>query len=97
MAPWLQFYGGYSITNRAPTPLELSCASAAAPCSLLNFFVGDPPLKQVVADTFELGARGDLFGLGEGRWSWNADYYHTQNTNDMVYETTTYNPNLAYI
>lgn len=96
VAPWLQFYGDYSITNRAPSPQELSCASAAAPCSLLNFFVGDPPLKQVVANTFELGARGDIASFGDGRWSWNADYYHTLNNDDIVYETTPYNPNLAY-
>jgi len=96
VAPWLQVYGDYSITNRAPTPQELSCASAAAPCSLLNFFVGDPPLKQVVANTFELGARGEISASGDSRWTWNADYYHTVNTNDIAYETTIYNPNLAY-
>ena len=96
VAPWLQVYGNYSITNRAPTPQELSCASPAAPCSLLNFFVGDPPLKQVVANTFELGARGELAVDGDSRWSWSGDYYHTLNSNDIVYETTTYNPNLAY-
>ncbi len=94
--PWLQLYGSYSVTNRAPTPQELSCSSAATPCSLLNFFVGDPPLQQVVADTFEFGARGAFGKSGDGLWSWNADIYHTVNNNDIVYETTTYNPNLAY-
>ena len=97
--PWLQVYGSYSVTNRAPTPQELSCSSAANPCSLLNFFVGDPPLQQVVANTFEFGARGD-FGnfanFGGGKWTWSADYYHTVNNNDLVFETTTYNPNLAF-
>ena len=93
---WLQVYGSYAVTNRAPTPQELSCASAANPCSLLNFFVGDPPLKQVVADTFEVGARGAVGEALGGRWTWNADLYHTVNNNDIVYETTAYNPNLAY-
>lgn len=93
---WLQVYGSYSVTNRAPTPQELSCSSAANPCSLLNFFVGDPPLRQVVADTFEIGARGSFGKFLGGDWSWNADLYHTLNNNDLVYETTTYNPNLAY-
>ena len=51
-------YVGYSEANRAPTPAELSCASPAAPCSLTNFFVGDPDLKQVVAHTVEAGLRG---------------------------------------
>ena len=97
--PWLQVYGNYSVTNRTPTPQELSCSSAANPCSLLNFFVGDPPLQQVVANTFEFGARGD-FGnfadFGGGKWTWSADYYHTVNNNDLVFETTTFNPNLAF-
>ncbi len=97
VTPWLQLYGSYAVTNRTPTPQELSCSSAANPCSLLNFFVGDPPLQQVVATTFEVGARGDFGRSADGgRWSWNADLYHTVNNNDLVYETTTYNPNLAY-
>jgi outer membrane receptor protein involved in Fe transport len=96
VTPWLQAYGSYSVTNRAPTPQELSCSSAANPCSLLNFFVGDPPLQQVVANTFEVGARGSFGKFADGMWSWNADYYHTLNNNDIVFETTTYNPNLAF-
>jgi iron complex outermembrane recepter protein len=92
----LQFYGGYSETNRAPTPQELSCASAAAPCSLLNFFVGDPNLQQVVAHTWEIGVRGHTDGNSKRQFSWNVDAYHTQNTNDIIFETTTYNPNLAF-
>ncbi|HZZ63004.1 MAG TPA: TonB-dependent receptor [Roseiarcus sp.] len=96
VTPWLQLYGSYAVTNRAPTPQELSCSSAANPCSLLNFFVGDPPLQQVVADTFEFGARGTFGKSGDGLWSWNADIYHAAINNDLVYETMTYNPNLAY-
>jgi len=96
VAPWLQLYGSYAVTNRAPTPQELSCSSAANPCALLNFFVGDPPLQQVVATTFEVGARGAFGNFAGGAWSWNADLYHTINNNDLVFETTAYNPNLAY-
>ncbi len=94
--PWLQVYGSYSVNNRVPTPQELSCSSAATPCSLLNFFVGDPPLKQVVANTYEVGARGAFDDVGPGRLSWNADYFHTVDDNDLIYEVTDYNPNLAY-
>jgi outer membrane receptor protein involved in Fe transport len=94
--PLLQFYGNYAQTNRAPTPLELSCASAADPCSLLNFFVGDPNLNQVVAHTFEVGLRGHTEAAAAGQFSWNVDGYHTANTNDIIYETTVYNPNLAF-
>jgi iron complex outermembrane recepter protein len=96
VAPQLQFYGSYAQTNRAPTPEELSCASAAAPCSLLNFFVGDPNLNQVVANTYELGFRGHTQEPADSRVSWNLDVYHTVSTNDIIYETTAYNPNLAF-
>jgi outer membrane receptor protein involved in Fe transport len=64
VAPWLTVYGGYAMANRAPTPAELSCSSAANSCSLANFFVGDPDLRQVVAQTFEAGLRGNV-GLGK--------------------------------
>lgn len=96
LAPGLQIYGSYSETNRAPTPQELSCASAATPCSLLNFFVGDPNLKQVVSHTFEAGARGEIKGWGASTWSWNADYFHTKNFDDLIYESTVLNPNLDF-
>jgi outer membrane receptor protein involved in Fe transport len=96
VATSMQIYGNYAQTNRAPTPQELSCASAAAPCSLLNFFVGDPNLNQVVATTYELGVRGRTEQGELGRWSWNVNAYHTHNTNDIIYETTLYNPNLAF-
>jgi outer membrane receptor protein involved in Fe transport len=95
-APWAQIYGSYSETNRVPTPQELSCASATVACSLLAFFVGDPDLKQVVARTFEAGARGSFADFQTGKLGWNVDYYHTKDHDDLIYETTTYNPNLAY-
>jgi outer membrane receptor protein involved in Fe transport len=91
-----QVYGSYSETNRAPTPQELSCASAAAPCSLLNFFVGDPDLRQVVAHTEEGGLRGNSKWGTDQALRWNVDVYHIANTNDIIYESTVYNPNLAF-
>jgi outer membrane receptor protein involved in Fe transport len=91
----VQLYANYSETNRAPTPQELSCASAANPCSLLNFFVGDPNLNQVVAKTYEAGVRGRA-GDPQHLFTWNVDAYHTADTNDIIYETTVYNPNLAF-
>lgn len=94
--PSFQLYGNYSETNRAPTPLELSCASAATPCSLLNFFVGDPNLKQVVAHSYELGVRGNSGQPSGAQWSWSVDGYRTRNTNEIIYETTVYDPNLAF-
>ncbi|HXN89236.1 MAG TPA: TonB-dependent receptor, partial [Methylocella sp.] len=53
--PTVTVYGGYSEANRAPTPLELDCADPNRPCLLENSLVSDPPLKQVVAHTYEAG------------------------------------------
>lgn len=94
--PQLQLYANYAQTNRAPTPQELSCASAASPCSLLNFFVGDPNLNQVVAHTVELGLRGHWGDAKSFGMSWNADVFHIADTDDIIYETTVYDPNLAF-
>ncbi len=85
VAPWLTLYGGYSESNRAPTPAELSCASPASPCSLTNFFVADPSLKQVVGHTYEAGLRG-RFTLGEAaRVSWNAGLFRTDSDDDILF------------
>ncbi len=96
IAPPLQLYVSYAEANRAPTPTELSCASAANPCSLLNFFIGDPSLKQVVARTAEAGARGKVADLAGGRLTWNADYYRTKDQDELIYQTALDNPNLAF-
>ena len=96
ISPALQVYGSWSQTNRVPTALELSCASPTSPCSLLSFFVGDPPLKQVISSTFEFGARGTIGEFAQGKLGWNADFYHSENRDDLIYETALYNPNLAY-
>jgi outer membrane receptor protein involved in Fe transport len=77
-------YAGWSKANRAPTPAELSCADASAPCSLTNFFVGDPDLKQVVAHTIEAGLRGNSAVLG-GRLAWQAGLYRTVSEDDIQY------------
>ncbi|HEX4178305.1 MAG TPA: TonB-dependent receptor, partial [Rhizomicrobium sp.] len=49
----LSLFGGYSEANRAPTPLELDCASQTQPCLLENSLVADPPLAQVVSHTWQ--------------------------------------------
>jgi outer membrane receptor protein involved in Fe transport len=75
---------GYAETNRVPTAAELSCADENAPCSLTNFFVADPPLEQVSAKSFELGAAGNAM---RGPWtiSWLLSGYRTRNVNDIQY------------
>ncbi|MFL6698129.1 MAG: TonB-dependent receptor [Vitreoscilla sp.] len=65
--PELTFYGSYNEGMRVPTPVELSCADPAAPCSLPNAFSSDPALKPVISRNAEVGARGSApFDM---RWS----------------------------
>ena len=80
---WLTAYAGYAEANRAPTPAELSCAGPADACSLANFFVGDPNLKQVVARTVEAGVRG-TFG-GALRLTYDVGLFHTTLADDIVF------------
>ena len=85
--PELTFYGNYSESSRVPTPMELSCADPQNPCKLPNAFVADPPLAQVVANTWEAGFRGDLKRLPfEGRVHWNAGFFHVINNNDIIWQ-----------
>ena len=84
VAPWLTVYGGYAMANRAPTPAELSCSSLANSCSLANFFVGDPDLQQVVAQTFEAGLRGSVSLGNESRLRYSLGFFLTNIDNDIV-------------
>lgn len=79
--PELNTYAGYSEGNRAPSPIETGCADPLFPCLLPNAMAGDPPLKQVVAKTFEAGFRGKLGG--DIRWS--AGAYRATNYDDLQF------------
>lgn len=74
---------GYAETSRAPTPAELSCADAAAPCSLTNFFVADPPLDQVVARTWEAGVQG-AWEIAGWKGDWSLSLYRAGIANDLL-------------
>jgi iron complex outermembrane receptor protein len=80
----LNLRAGYAESNRAPTPAELSCADEEAPCSLANFFIADPPLKQVVAKSWEAGASGQV-QAGDLRVAWLLSAYRTTNRNDIQF------------
>ncbi len=82
--PWLGVYGGYSESNRAPTAIELTCASPTDPCRLPNAFVSDPPLAQVVARTFEAGARG-RWRRGSLSLGYDLTGFQTTNSNDILF------------
>ena len=86
---WLTIYGGYADSNRVPTPAELSCASPAESCSLANFFVGDPDLKQVVAHTWEAGLRGRVSPAPRAELSYKVALYRTDLDNDIVFVNST--------
>jgi outer membrane receptor protein involved in Fe transport len=81
-APGLSLRAGYAETNRTPTPAELSCADPEAPCSLANFFVADPPLRQVVAKSWELGASGEV-RRGGWRATWLLSAYRADNRDEI--------------
>jgi outer membrane receptor protein involved in Fe transport len=85
LTPAISVYAGYAETNRAPTPAELSCADPSAPCSLTNFFVGDPDLKQVVAHTFEAGVRGVHSDGSQTRLEWNVGLFRTNSDDDILF------------
>ncbi|HEX6993946.1 MAG TPA: TonB-dependent receptor [Gammaproteobacteria bacterium] len=74
------FYAGYSESNRAPSPVELTCADEDDPCRLPNAFVADPPLEQVVAKTVEAGVRG-----GDDALRWHAGVFGTTNHDDILF------------
>ena len=76
----LAVYAGYSESNRAPSPVELTCADEDDPCRLPNAFLADPPLEQVVAETLEAGFRGDWPG-----GDWHAGVFRTTNKDDILF------------
>ena len=79
--PQLTAYASVNEGMRAPTPIELTCADPAAPCKLPNNFLSDPPLKKVVARTFEAGARG--------KWgdttAWSVAAYRSDLSDDILF------------
>ncbi len=86
ITPDISVYGSYSESNRAPTPLELGCSSPENPCQIDNFLVADPPLKQIVARTFEAGFKGSnaiAWAAAPGRLDWSVSGYRTENYNDI--------------
>lgn len=90
----ISIYGSYSESNRAPTAMELACADPANPCLLPNAMASDPPLKQVVAKTYDLGAKGNL----SSNVKWNASIYHAVNHNDLqfIHSANSNNTSLGY-
>jgi outer membrane receptor protein involved in Fe transport len=74
-------YLGYSEGSRAPTSIELGCADPAQPCKLPNAMAGDPPLRQVVARTWEAGLRGGW----ERIVNWSVGWFRADNRDDILF------------
>ena len=82
--PAATLYANVAQSARAPTPVELACASEGAPCNLPNAFLADPPLNQVIANSVEVGASGTLaHGV-----RWHAGAFHIVNEDDILFQTT---------
>ncbi len=77
-------YASYTEGMRAPTPVELTCASPVDACALPVAFSTDPYLKMVVSRTLELGARGDWPGV----FSWSAAVFQTRLQDDILFVAT---------
>jgi iron complex outermembrane receptor protein len=80
VAPAARLYATYGESNRAPSPVELTCANPDDPCRLPNAFLSDPPLDQVVARSIEAGVRG--------RWrrmDWHVGLFQTTNEDDIIF------------
>lgn len=83
-SPSLSAFVSLGQSARAPTPVELACASEDAPCNLPNAFLADPPLEQVVATNAEIGVRGTS-GTG---LRWRLGAFHTKNKDDIIFQTS---------
>ena len=55
------------------------------PCIIASFLVSDPPLKQVVAQTFEAGLRGTHdYGEDVGTFGWKLGVFRTDISDDIL-------------
>jgi outer membrane receptor protein involved in Fe transport len=85
--PWVNTYARYSQSSRAPTSIELGCSDPSNPCSLPNALAGDPPLHQVITDTWEAGLRGHPEFSWARNLTWNLGAFHANNHDDILFVT----------
>ena len=77
----LTAYASYAQGSRAPTSIELGCADPQNPCHLPNALASDPPLKQVLTQTWEAGLRGALWRTV----NWTVGAYRAENRDDILF------------
>ena len=78
---------GNRLMNRTATTALISTGlgvTADDPCRLPNAFLADPPLDDVVAQTFEVGARG-VFNRGGTQGTWQIGAFRTSNKDDILF------------
>ncbi len=83
--PSVNGYARFSQGSRAPTSIELGCADPNAPCSLPNALSSDPPLQQVVTNTWEVGVRGKPEISFVRNLNWNVGAFRAENRNDILF------------
>lgn len=74
-------FGNWAQSNRAPTVIELGCADENEPCQLPTGLQADPYLKQVVAQTTEVGMRWK----NKQNYSLAVSAYQTNNKDDILF------------
>lgn len=84
---WQPFKGAelalsWSQASRAPSAIELGCSDPASPCRLPNALAGDPPLRQVVAQTIEARA-----SLRRDTWTLGGSLFRTDASDDILFVT----------
>lgn len=87
----LTLFGSLGQSNRVPTIIELGCADKDNPCSLPTGLQADPPLKQVIAQTIELGTRWRSEDSEV-----TASVYRAENRNDILFQPVNPNGGLGY-
>jgi iron complex outermembrane recepter protein len=81
--PTMTLYGGIADNTRTPTPSEIECSDPAALCLLPTNLAGDPPLKQVLSQTTEVGLRGTIPDVLDGQLIWNLSAFRTLLEHDI--------------
>lgn len=79
-SPSVGAFANLGLSNRAPTPVELTCADPEDPCRLPNGFQADPPLEQVIAQTVSGGLRGQISGI-----QWTLSAFRTDARDDIYF------------
>lgn len=73
-------YISYYESSRAPTQIEITCSDPNEPCRLPSAFIQDPPLKQVVAKTQEVGLKSSIIS----DLYWYISLFNSELNNDIL-------------